>query len=230
MMLASSLKNFVGLRRWLSLRQRVTGVRLYPEAFTKNKCIFIHIPKTAGTSIGEALFGTGRTGHFEWIYYKEIDSESFSNFFKFAFVRNPLDRVVSAYFYLCGGGKNASDAKWARRNLGRFKSFDHFVQEGLPHRSVQQWGHFKRQSDFICDGNTIVVDAVGHVETIDSDFSKICTKIGINAELKVKNRSIRKTYENYFKNSDTLEAAIEIYRKDIEIFGYEKSINSLRQR
>ena len=69
------------------------------------KCIYIHIPKTGGMSIesmlGEDLkkihqssikikHGTPK----EWKY-----SKYWEYYYKFTFVRNPWDRVVSAYLY-----------------------------------------------------------------------------------------------------------------------------------
>lgn len=56
--------------------------------------IFIHIPKTAGSSIQEAL---GHGGHETIHHYME--QEGFNRAFKFAFVRNPWDRFISMCFH-----------------------------------------------------------------------------------------------------------------------------------
>ena len=59
------------------------------------KSIFIHIPKCAGTSMSSYKWNLG-SGHktiFE--YYK--DSINLKNYFKWCFVRNPWERIASAY-------------------------------------------------------------------------------------------------------------------------------------
>ena len=95
-------------------RSEIENVRtaVYPSekgnfslrGFDREKAIFVHIPKAAGTSIALSIFG-------ELPYhYKAIDyivffgRKTFNQYFKFAFVRNPWDRVYSAYTYLRKGG------------------------------------------------------------------------------------------------------------------------------
>ena len=83
----------------------------------KYKCIFIHITKCGGTTI-DCVFRNKFFGHGKAIQYKNgtphlndntigsgpitqyNDSAIFfDEFFKFTFVRNPWDRIVSFYFY-----------------------------------------------------------------------------------------------------------------------------------
>ena len=76
--------------------------------------IFIHIPKTAGSSIGDPSYKKFRKGsliqylgdedeayqgHIKAIELKEKVKEPWRDFFKFCFVRNPWDRLVSAYLF-----------------------------------------------------------------------------------------------------------------------------------
>lgn len=75
----------------------------------KYKFIFVHIPKTAGTSIGNALttvmprFGYGSitpAGTDKHQHVLDlIGLQKSEDYFKFAFVRNPWDRHVSNYFH-----------------------------------------------------------------------------------------------------------------------------------
>ena len=78
------------------------------------KAIFIHIPKTAGTSIYTVLSIPQNEKHFYTAAHKipshqhltptqlkpKIPGPIWNNYFKFTVVRNPFDRVVSDYRYL----------------------------------------------------------------------------------------------------------------------------------
>ena len=60
------------------------------------KSVFIHVPKVAGTSLSKPAWNRGN-GHktvadFESILGQELESQ-----FVWAFVRNPFERMVSAY-------------------------------------------------------------------------------------------------------------------------------------
>ena len=84
------------------------------------KCVFVHIPKTAGTSIEQVLYpllsndGTVISGmsdtnlfagwnkeHKFWMHHatmqqiNELYEKDVSNYFKFSFVRNPYERAIS---------------------------------------------------------------------------------------------------------------------------------------
>ncbi|MBD3413397.1 MAG: hypothetical protein GF421_03075 [Candidatus Aminicenantes bacterium] len=81
----------------------------------KFKCIFIHIPKTGGTSVEKSLwtdfsrknlFGrpnftqTGVLHHLKAIHVQQkVGEDIFKKYFKYTFVRNPWSRVLSQYFY-----------------------------------------------------------------------------------------------------------------------------------
>lgn len=89
----------------------------------ENKCIFVHIPKVAGTSIISIFddqvkvktenrlllpfepdankFDPPPT-HLritDYVKYGHVSKEIFYEYFKFTFVRNPWDRIVSVYKY-----------------------------------------------------------------------------------------------------------------------------------
>src|ERR1051325_4646004 len=62
-----------------------------------HRCIFIHIPKTAGNSVNR-VFGVGWQDHKDLQRYRdELPKETFERYFKFAVVRNPWDRLLSDY-------------------------------------------------------------------------------------------------------------------------------------
>jgi len=119
----------------------------------KNKFIFVHIPKTAGIGIIQSLYDKKPTGHFPLIHYKKYCKEKFDNFFKFAIVRNPWDRLVSAFFYLKQGGMIKNDKDFAEKYLKRYDTFEEFVLALKKNSSfkndILSWVHFVPQYKFI---------------------------------------------------------------------------------
>lgn len=79
------------------------------RSFDHYRYLFIHITKTAGTSVAISLFGE-LPYHYTAVQYRVIyGRKTFNRYFKFAFVRNPWDRLYSAYSFLKNGGWNNED-------------------------------------------------------------------------------------------------------------------------
>ena len=195
--------------------------RIYKYNSDKFKCIFIHIPKTGGNSIYEALFSKNSNGHIRYSEYQEENSKKFQEYFKFAIVRNPWDRLVSAFFFLKKGGMHCVDKEWAQENLKEFNTFDQFVMSGINKKKIYSGVHFKPQSYWICDkNNRIMVDFIGRLETLDQDFLFISNKIGSNKKtLKKLNAVSKLDYRKYY-NERTKNIVYDFYKDDIELFGY----------
>lgn len=67
--------------------------------FEKNKSIFIHIPKTGGTSVIKKYDPTFLDfKHYDLLYYKDLLKDKFDNYSIFSIVRNPYERILS-YFH-----------------------------------------------------------------------------------------------------------------------------------
>lgn len=70
----------------------------------KNKTIFIHIPRTGGTSIESAFFDKDWehiekfTKHLHWKTAKVIYYPFWDDYTKFTVVRNPWDWIVSLFY------------------------------------------------------------------------------------------------------------------------------------
>jgi len=214
-----------GIKKYypLSFREpteKLLGRKVYHPKFDKYKCIFIHIPKTAGSSIGDALFGTDLTGHWTANTFKWTNPHKFTSYFKFAFVRNPWDRVASSYHYLKMGGKTRSDATWALKNMAEFDSFEDFVLYGLHKNHILNWVHFRSQLEFIKDENdNIALDFLGRFENIAEDFEYINRKIGTKRPLPHRNNSDRPPYTELYTPAMAKKVSI-IYKEDIHQLNY----------
>lgn len=220
------LKQFIGHGRCIKFREMIGGNLIYNPAYDQHRAIFIHIPKTAGTSVGEVLFPGNRSTHYRWDHYQSYCANRFQSYFKFTFVRNPFDRLVSAYVYLNQGGKSATNAdrRFYQRYLSPYRSFEQFVHEGLSNPTIRQWGHFAPQSQFIAasDG-TIMVDFVGRVEQLDQDFQTVAEKLKIKAKLKHVNATKRKHYSEYY-DAQTEQIVREHYATDLHLFNYQDRV------
>lgn len=193
--------------------------RSYPENVDAAEAIFIHVPKTAGTSFHNLIGYTG-IGHVSYRWYESRDSEKFERYFKFAFIRNPWDRLVSAFFYLKKGGSNAMDKQWALSNLSQYDTFDAFVAGWVSDENVEKYFHFIPQHKFVCDESlTLKVDYLGRFETIQADFDAIAAKLGLDQQLPYVNQSQRRSYQSYYTDR-TKQIVQDVYRKDIEHFEY----------
>lgn len=116
--------------------------------------IFTHVPKSAGSSVVQALFGQ-KSRHVPIVRYAAYDETRFRECFKFTFVRNPWSRIHSAYHYLhrrVGVGDQFLDWKWASSYLADTPTFEAFVlrlRNRRFRRSVKRYIHFRDQLDWI---------------------------------------------------------------------------------
>jgi hypothetical protein len=219
-------------------------------------CLFVHIPKTAGQSIEQFFMdrlqldwdrdraalhlqrndnpalGTEKLAHLSAAEYVEcghLPASEFSDLFKFSFVRNPWDRILSEYRY---------------RNYFQHRSFSDFVLNKLPAPGWDdKYRHVMPQYDMLYSNEgKLLVDFVGRFESLHQDFDQVCEHLGIeNSKLPHRNRSDKKSRDlkrkirnwlflngenrleslDDFYDDETRAAVAQYYRKDIEVFGYQ---------
>jgi len=173
----------------------------------KNKIIFIHIPKTAGSSIEKALGAEGGRGHLTVNEMLKIVKDhtigiNLDDFFKFSIVRNPLDRLVSCY------------DMFVSNDMTKFNDWIYCHEDATP---------FKSQVAFLCDEDkNLKVDFVGKFENLQEDWIEICKRIGVDIELPHIDPSkgmLEKPYIQYY--IPETEAIIREWLKDdFEFFEY----------
>lgn len=191
----------------------------------KHKFIFIHIPKTGGTSIERALNIdpvnlsvdnlTGFLHNFGWLQHctlQEMELKfniKLNNFLKFTVIRNPWDRMVSNYFYS------------KRRDSKKYSTFNEFVFQPKYANQYHQ-KHDLSQFDFVCDNQgKINIDYFCRFENLQHDFNMICDKLEISrSQLPHTKKTNHKHYTEYY-DDQTRQIVAERYAKDIKYFGYE---------
>jgi len=199
----------------------------YKSYMHKHKCIFVHIPKSAGTSIVDVLGGdTVSRSHLPAYIYKTADPERYEEYFKFTFVRNPWDRVVSTYEYW-KQGLDQTDGYYKNLLLDRYDTFEKFVMDFLDKDSICLHFMLKPQYLYLYDyRENLLVDFIGKFENIDKDSDEIFKRLGIKNTLKKTNSSKRGNYQEYYTKQELIDKVAELYKRDIELFDYKFEIST----
>ena len=189
----------------------------------QEKSLFVHIPKTAGTSIHVSLYGVDKWVHFKAQTYRDLLGEAFLDAcFKFCFVRDPYDRLLSAYTYFARGGWSGASAlgKDLKRN---YPTFEAFVLDWLTEENVYRCRelHFLPQTVFVYDEHQrLLVDFVGRFESIREDFERLARRLGKEVTLPHLNKSSSHESCMQHYNSAMIDRVNAIYRTDFEAFDY----------
>jgi Sulfotransferase family len=192
--------------------------------------IFVHIQKTAGNSVRTALGGDifDARKHFTARELRDVHGESAWNAcFKFSFVRNPWDRLVSWWSMIDNSRDYIDQAQppnaFFGYVLGRARSFEDFLSR-CDDEIVDSDGRkniFRNQIDYLVDDNgAIIVDFVGRFERLQEGFDEICRRLGrAPVELPRTNVSQHTAYTEYYTPA-TAEIVARRYARDIAQFGY----------
>ena len=210
----------------------------------KYNFLFVHIAKTGGTSVRDALsplrlrdpwypvqflcsrlsalsghrLGVKFPRHSKIVAAQEmLPQELFAGLFKFVFVRNPWDLQVSSFHHI---------RRERPHLMAHIETFDHFMRWKLdPERPYQYHvdTSIELQSDYVVDlHGKVLVDFIGRYESLHDDFAEACRRIGVAAPTLPHKRQAKdrgKDYRSYY--SDALaEQVAERFAADIRLFGY----------
>ena len=195
-----------------------------------HRFLFIHVPRTGGTSIQEALepFSTRvSTGRFNKMASKiglrawnrrhfpvhttfrsaskALPEEILQNFFKFAFVRNPWARLASDYAYKMANHGHRRHGETV--GLGGFEAW------------LNQEAGKERSSQLAMLGPDL--DFQGRFEILSADFGRICERLGLEVQLGHRNRA-RPSDWNWRELYDGATRSLvgEGWGEEIEQLGY----------
>jgi len=147
----------------------------------KHKCIFIHIPRCGGTSIEIAMCGKNwfnverSTKHLIASTAKKIYKPYWNDYFKFSFVRNPWDRMVSLAKYPNCYKVNLNNEKL----VGINEYLTKFPEIEVDNRSESRNDTFHpvKNSVYLNILN-VELDFIGRFENLNEDFEFIYKSIG----------------------------------------------------
>lgn len=218
--------------RTLGLRQKNITKSDFATCLDK-KFFFIHVPKTAGKSLRISLFGQENGArHCSAGYLKSRYPDLWNDFFTFCFVRNPYDRLYSAYRYLKNGGNlQERDLNFQTKVLGNIESFEEFVCDWLNKDRLYAYHHLLPQHEFIYHKNECLVEYIGRFEELREGYDYIRKKLSLRNNLPHTNRS-RENTPTHFSTLYSLEMSRKVarfYQDDFRLFGYSPCLDDCRK-
>ncbi len=202
----------------------------------KHKFIFVHVYKTGGSSVKEALSSYAdesildksyvntllkylripkqeKKDHLKAYEISKIYPNIWNEYFTFAFVRNPWAWQVSLYFYM-----KQNEEHHQHSLINSIGSFEEYILWRVNYDLVTQ-------NSFVSDPRgEYMVDFVGRTEYIEKHFSSILNYLNIETTLPHKNKSSHDHYSSYYssESKDILEDGLKV---DISKFNYSFSGN-----
>jgi hypothetical protein len=202
----------------------------------KLRTIFVHVPKCAGSSITAALreldpdlafvglappdvlAATNRRWlhHLPASYLREVlPPDVWASYFKFGFVRNPYDRVVSGFFYYGGcspelihAGTRGPSGPVHEEIRNKFESW------------VSQGVNMRAQVPLLCDGQgSIILDFVGRHENLDRDMQFVGETLGHRCAVPHLNSTQHRPWGEYYTEKARSEVRDQ-FLMDFQKLGY----------
>ena len=194
------------------------------------KFIYMRAGRTASTTISMNL------KKFDPITYEEVsrpyfykrgtnkwlenttDKEIFNKYFIFTVVRNPFDRLVSAWRVFANKGKVNSNFEQFIKNRGVIKGKGHWLYaDGSV--SNDHWFPLHRYVEFSKEDKFI--DYVGKYENLNHDWDVISQKLNISPIININTRyPPNKSYRKHYTD-ELVEIVSNYYKRDLELFNYE---------
>ena len=212
--------------------------------FPNLRLIFVHIPKTAGTSVqsyfsrlDQIMEGSQGRGHMDVEVRKDdppckhlkapelrdyLGEEIWNACYRFSFVRNPWDLMVSTYHWWLQTAPRFFDHRRMAAEVARMGDFETFVRS--PYGSEMIGPFFGHQLDWISDGSSDYVHYVGRTETLEDDLRHVVGQLELNNVQHVPvprlNQTSRTDYRFYY-DLQTQELVGRRFAREIQRFAYD---------
>jgi len=177
------------------------------------KLIFVQIPKNASTSICNYFGGPNQFVYDKkWTEYQIHFQEYWNDYIKFAVIRNPIDRFISAYKFIRSTDYNLLQINFENElNINtNINEFLNFVEQKF---EIIVTPILKPQHHFICDDNDlIVVDKLIRYENLETELESI----GIIG-LELLNQSTIEDENLINLTQESIDKLNALYEKDFEI-------------
>lgn len=213
-----------------------------------HKFVFVHVPKTAGTSVsnmltglttyrdleigagvlGQALQATygrrfGLTKHAYAHRIRQVMGPAdWAAYFSFGFARNPFSRLMSIYHFLKSWDKLPEAVA---REMARYDAFEDFLEGDTWIEDGGPSGIYQPQTAWLTargDPGKLIVDFVGRQETLAQDMETIAGRIGGGVFFDT--NEMANITPSYRKSADwtarSINRVVDRYRSDFDLLGY----------
>jgi hypothetical protein len=207
---------------WRNAVRKRTVVTEWNE---KHQAIFIHIPKTAGTSIMSRLgMVPVHDSHAPAQIYAEAYPDLYRRAYKFTFVRNPWDRFASSFHFLKHGTEWELQRDWARRHIGdlNFAGFTRKLRNPLFRAIVLSERFFWPQTVWLGGvGSAAGVDEIFRFEALDPAIQALSARFDVpqGEDLPHLRRVVRADFRELY-DQEMIDIVGKLYREDIATLGY----------
>jgi len=140
----------------------------------------------------------------------------YKNYFKFAFIRNPWDRLVSCWKNKVIDENHFHFSQEELLKMQKFENFVNFVSE----QNISKCNHHLRLQSKLIDMNNL--DYLGRFENFREHLKGIMKIIGI-PDIKISRINESKDRNGYMSYYDEqlIQKVAEIYSRDINLFSYD---------
>lgn len=239
-------------RRLLALNKMRAKIKRNGSYYTRSfffdpdkKLLYLSVSKAGNTSIKACLYAMPEMDDYRNVHNavhhqknraQILQISRFSDYYKFTFVRNPFDRLVSCYENKLHSDRESVGVtineliydRYLMGYLGKDRGFMDFARRvcRIPDKYADR--HFVSQSFGMLDENgRLIPDYVGKFENFAGDFEVIREKFDL-APLPHYNQTKKekKNWMDYY-DLDTARRVYERYKTDIQVFGYQQTYDEL---
>lgn len=203
-----------------SLSRRLSASRCYPSEFRYNltigsepKFVWFRVAKAGTRTIFDVLRGAGAVFAAENAIFNHYRPRAFDAYFKFAFVRHPVERFISCWRDRVVD-RNHFD--FAPPELERMRNLEEFVAFAASLDISRCDVHLRLQSRLIDLGN---VDFLGRMENFDADLATVAARLGFCLDGVPRRNTSSRTGADVLSH-DVRRRIARIYERDMRFFGY----------
>jgi hypothetical protein len=151
-----------------------------------------------------------------------LGEEIWNASYRFSFVRNPWDLMVSTYHWWLQKAPQFIGVRKMAAEVARMGDFGSFVRSSYGLRMINQF--FGNQLDWINDGCGDYVHYIGRTETLKEDLRNIVEQLRLDDLPPIPvphlNQSRRLDYRSYY-DLQTAELVRRRFAREIQRFGYD---------
>jgi hypothetical protein len=240
-MLVSHRKQFIYTK---TIKTAGTSIEIYfePYCLTEGQWEFSHVREQFVGDTGIIGYRGSDISGRKWYHHmpaekikEQLGQQIWDRYLKFCVIRNPFDKIVSAYVWFEHQMKENPNLNWeALKQINIFSPMHDVVGSNVIER-FKDWiakGGFVDDRDKYMMDNKICVDFIIRYENLTADLRRVCNRLGISYEptripqLKSGIRSTKLKLADYYDRK-TIELVEERYQDVIHRFGYAFPANNL---